>query len=247
MTRNHSTAGKVRLGVITRAGDEALRSVMVVGATAVIQQARRGGRASHWLAARPDPASYRPCPRSPIRAKLSKHSRAVELYDSGQTATEVDHTFFDRYLATYIRPVQSDDAVRQAIKEGEASLANLKSPMLAVMLSKNYLRSSIAAEVAKRLPLWTKYQPVSFGKPTAHVGAQRIEVLQPFKTSFSKQGITADGVVTVLATGAGAQSGRFRPQIEDIQLTKFHYNVIGDLPGVIIGVNRIFSRPPRKP
>jgi transposase len=49
--KDHSTAGKVRPGVITRAGDEALRSVLVVGATAVIQQARRGGRASPWLAA----------------------------------------------------------------------------------------------------------------------------------------------------------------------------------------------------
>jgi transposase len=48
--KDHSTAGKVRLGVITRAGDEGLRSVLVVGATAVIQQARRGGRASPWLA-----------------------------------------------------------------------------------------------------------------------------------------------------------------------------------------------------
>jgi transposase len=35
--KDHSTAGKVRLGVITRAGDEGLRSVLVVGATAVIQ------------------------------------------------------------------------------------------------------------------------------------------------------------------------------------------------------------------
>ena len=49
--RDHSTAGKVRLGVITRAGDEGLRSVLVVGATAVIQQAQRHGRASPWLAA----------------------------------------------------------------------------------------------------------------------------------------------------------------------------------------------------
>jgi transposase len=48
--KDHSTAGKVRLGIITRAGDEALRSVMVVGATAVIQHVRRGGRAPHWLA-----------------------------------------------------------------------------------------------------------------------------------------------------------------------------------------------------
>lgn len=48
--RDHSTAGKTRLGVITRAGDEALRSVLVVGATAVIQQVRRGrGSPSPWL------------------------------------------------------------------------------------------------------------------------------------------------------------------------------------------------------
>ena len=48
--RDHSTAGKVRLGGITRAGDEALRSVLVLGATAVIQQALRSGKASPWLA-----------------------------------------------------------------------------------------------------------------------------------------------------------------------------------------------------
>jgi len=50
--KDHSTAGKTRLGVITRAGDEALRSVLVAGAMAVIQQTRRG-RASHspWLIA----------------------------------------------------------------------------------------------------------------------------------------------------------------------------------------------------
>lgn len=45
--KNHSTAGKQRLGVITRAGDEALRSVLVVGATAVIQQVKRG-RGPDW-------------------------------------------------------------------------------------------------------------------------------------------------------------------------------------------------------
>jgi transposase len=50
--KDHSTAGKTRLGKITRAGDEMLRSVLVAGATAVIQQARRGrGRASPWLLA----------------------------------------------------------------------------------------------------------------------------------------------------------------------------------------------------
>ena len=48
--KDHSTAGKQRLGVITRAGDETLRRVLVVGATAVIQQARRGrGNPSPWL------------------------------------------------------------------------------------------------------------------------------------------------------------------------------------------------------
>src|SRR5467141_4712880 len=50
--KDHSTAGKTRLGKITRAGDERLRSVLVAGATAVIQQARRGrGRSSPWLLA----------------------------------------------------------------------------------------------------------------------------------------------------------------------------------------------------
>jgi transposase len=50
--KDHSTAGKKRLGVITRAGDEALRSVLVAGATAVIQQVRRGrGHPSPWLIA----------------------------------------------------------------------------------------------------------------------------------------------------------------------------------------------------
>ena len=48
--KDHSTAGKQRLGVITRAGDKTLRRVLVVGATAVIQQARRGrGDPSPWL------------------------------------------------------------------------------------------------------------------------------------------------------------------------------------------------------
>ncbi len=42
--KDHSTAGKTRLGVITRAGDEALRSALVVGATAVIQQVQQGTR-----------------------------------------------------------------------------------------------------------------------------------------------------------------------------------------------------------
>jgi len=50
--KDHSTAGKQRLGVITRAGDEALRSVLVAGAMSVIKQAlRRPERAAPWLKA----------------------------------------------------------------------------------------------------------------------------------------------------------------------------------------------------
>jgi transposase len=49
--KDHSTAGKTRLGAITRAGDPALRSVLVVGAMAVIQQVTRGRtKPSAWLA-----------------------------------------------------------------------------------------------------------------------------------------------------------------------------------------------------
>jgi transposase len=50
--KDHSTAGKTRLGRITRAGDERLRSVLVAGATAVIQQVKHGrGHPSHWVVA----------------------------------------------------------------------------------------------------------------------------------------------------------------------------------------------------
>ena len=50
--KDHSTAGKTRLGKITRAGDERLRSILVAGATAVIKQAMCGrGHPSPWLVA----------------------------------------------------------------------------------------------------------------------------------------------------------------------------------------------------
>jgi transposase len=50
--KDHSSGGKTRLGGITRAGDETLRSLLVVGASAVIRQARLGrGRPSPWLLA----------------------------------------------------------------------------------------------------------------------------------------------------------------------------------------------------
>ena len=51
--KDHSTAGKSRQGRITRAGDRALRAVLVAGATALIQQAKRGtaSRQFPWLEA----------------------------------------------------------------------------------------------------------------------------------------------------------------------------------------------------
>jgi transposase len=51
--KDHSTAGKARLGVITRAGDEALRAVLVAGATAIVRHvaAGRGRNAfAPWVA-----------------------------------------------------------------------------------------------------------------------------------------------------------------------------------------------------
>lgn len=48
--KDHTTAGKRRLGSITRAGDEMLRSQLVCGAMAVIRQSKSGrGHASAWL------------------------------------------------------------------------------------------------------------------------------------------------------------------------------------------------------
>lgn len=46
--KDHSTAGRQRLGAITRAGDETLRHLLVSGAMAVIRRAKPG-RASPWL------------------------------------------------------------------------------------------------------------------------------------------------------------------------------------------------------
>ena len=48
--RDHSTGGKQRLGGITRAGDERLRQLLVLGATAVVRFAKPG-RSSAWLLA----------------------------------------------------------------------------------------------------------------------------------------------------------------------------------------------------
>lgn len=48
--KDHSTAGRQRLGIITRAGDETLRRLLVSGAMSTIRQVKRG-RASPWLLA----------------------------------------------------------------------------------------------------------------------------------------------------------------------------------------------------
>lgn len=48
--KQHSTGGKQRLGGISKAGNERLRSLLVTGATAVIRHVRPGGRnATPWL------------------------------------------------------------------------------------------------------------------------------------------------------------------------------------------------------
>lgn len=82
--KDHSTAGKVRLGGITRAGDETLRSVLVVGATAVVQQARRrkGGSATPWLRA----LLERKPPKLAAVALANKNARiAWKLMATGQS------------------------------------------------------------------------------------------------------------------------------------------------------------------
>ncbi len=82
--KDHSTAGKQKLGAITRAGDETLRSLLVVGATAVIWQVRRGkGRnPSPWLVELLD----RKAPKLAAVALANKTARiAWKLMATGQT------------------------------------------------------------------------------------------------------------------------------------------------------------------
>jgi transposase len=90
--RDHGTAGKQRLGAITRAGDEALRSVLVAGATAVIQQVRRGrSKPSPWLAR----LLERKPPKLAAVALANKTARIAwklmatgERYDHGRNARQ---------------------------------------------------------------------------------------------------------------------------------------------------------------
>jgi transposase len=81
--KDHSTAGKTRLGGITRAGDESLRAALVAGATAVIQHERRrkGGPRDPWLRA----LLARTSPKCAAVALANKNARiAWKLMVSGQ-------------------------------------------------------------------------------------------------------------------------------------------------------------------
>ena len=82
--KDHSTAGKVKLGGITRAGDEGLRSVLVAGATAVIQHAQRCGKPSPWLAG----LLKRKSPKLAAVALANKTARiAWKMMVTGETYT----------------------------------------------------------------------------------------------------------------------------------------------------------------
>jgi transposase len=86
--KDHSTAGRTRLGVITRAGDKHLRSLLVVGATAVIQQVSKGrGRHPAWLV---ELVKRKP-PKLAAVALANKNARIIwKLMTSGE-AYRADH------------------------------------------------------------------------------------------------------------------------------------------------------------
>lgn len=86
--KDHSTAGRTRLGVITRAGDKHLRSLLVAGATAVIQQVRKGrGRQPAWLVE----LVRRKPPKLAAVALANKNARIIwKLMTSGE-AYRADH------------------------------------------------------------------------------------------------------------------------------------------------------------
>ena len=79
--RDHATAGKVRLGVMTRAGDEALRSVLVVGATALIATAF----------AQPDATAAKLQFRAVADQIRSKVPKLTDLMDEAKTDVLASH------------------------------------------------------------------------------------------------------------------------------------------------------------
>lgn len=117
--KDHSTAGKTRLGVITRAGDEALRSVLVVGATAVIKQVRAGkGKPSPWLLA----LLKRKPPKLAAVALANKNARvAWKLMVSGERYNAAQY-----HSASYAAATQSE-ARGAALRGGSAPRASLTS------------------------------------------------------------------------------------------------------------------------
>jgi transposase len=78
----HSSGGNERLGKISKMGNPALRSLLVVGATAVLQHARRGATISPWLTAL---LAHRPAKVAAI-ALANKMARIVwALLTKGKT------------------------------------------------------------------------------------------------------------------------------------------------------------------
>jgi len=103
--KDHSTAGKQKLGGITRAGDETLRATLVAGATAYIQQVRRGRtKPSPWLAE----LLKRKPPKLAAIALANKTARiAWKLMTSGQ---RYDRTAAATRSAMPSLAIQSDSA-----------------------------------------------------------------------------------------------------------------------------------------
>jgi transposase len=117
--KDHSTAGKTRLGVITRAGDEALRSTLVAGATSVIQQVKKGrGHPSRWLVE----LLKRKPPKLAAVALANKTARvAWKLMVSGE------HYNGERYLGHGRTPTADREGRRAALYEGSAPHPSLRS------------------------------------------------------------------------------------------------------------------------
>jgi transposase len=95
--KDHSTAGKQKMGVITRAGDEDLRRLLVVGATSVVQQVSKGrGKSMPWLAAllRRKPAKLAAVALANKTARIAwKLMVSGERYDPRRAlATQAEHS-----------------------------------------------------------------------------------------------------------------------------------------------------------